>query len=147
LVLLLAACSVIGTVQSGPATWTFDRDADIGPDTTQFAAWVTEINCASGESSAGRILGPDIHLPPESIVVTFTISRLGGVQSCQSNPPTAVTVSLPEPLGDRLLLDGGREPPAEPPICAGTCNSGAVARLGCGRSNRKPRERLAGMSR
>jgi hypothetical protein len=112
LVLMLVACS-------GAATWTHDPDAEIGPDATEFTAWVTERECASGQSSADRIIGPDIQVSSDAIVVTFRVrSLLSGANSCQGNPPTPVTVRLSEPLGDRTILDGGREPPQEPPICA-----------------------------
>jgi hypothetical protein len=114
----LVACTPSETGQYGPATWALDPAADIGPETTEFTAWVTELGCASGRSSADRIGGPDIQASVETVVVTFGVVPLGGAQECQGNPPTAVTVRLPEPLGDRRLLDGGREPPAEPPACA-----------------------------
>jgi hypothetical protein len=104
----------------GLATWTLDPAAEIGPDTTAFTAWVTEVACASGQSSADRIIGPDIDSSSDSIVVTFQVRPLigFGAVTCQANPPTRVTVRLSEPLGHRTLLDGGREPPQEPPICA-----------------------------
>jgi len=117
-VLLLGACSGIPTGEGGPATWAHDPAAEIGPDTTAFTAWVTERYCASGRSSADRIIRPDVQVSTEAIVVTFRVRRLTGAQACPGNPPTPVTVTLPEPLGDRMLLDGGREPPQEPPTCA-----------------------------
>ncbi|MDP9225021.1 MAG: hypothetical protein M3P18_14475 [Actinomycetota bacterium] len=117
LVLALGACSGIPTGESGPATWTHDPAAEIGPDTTEFTAWVTERACAGGQSSADRITGPDTQVSAEAIVVTFGVRPLTGAQDCQGNPPTPVIVRLPEPLGARMLLDGGREPPQEPPIC------------------------------
>jgi hypothetical protein len=73
--------------------------------------------CASGQSSAGRIVGPDIQVSGDEIVVTFGVRAPLGAATCQSNPPTRVAVHLPEALGDRLLLDGGHQPPEEPPIC------------------------------
>ena len=35
----------------------------------------------------------------------------GGDQTCPGNPSTRVTVTLPEPLGDRQLVDGSTTPP------------------------------------
>lgn len=111
LILVLVGCS-------GAATWHHDPGAEVGPDTTEFTAWVTETACASGQPSAGRIVGPDIEVSEDVVVVTFGVrAQLGLSQSCQGNPPTGVTVRLPEPLGDRALLDGGREPPEQPPSC------------------------------
>ena len=118
LMLLLGACSGMPIGEGGPATWAHDPAAEISPDTTAFTAWVTERSCASGQSSAARIIGPDVQVSTEAIEVTFRVRRLTGSQACPGNPPTPVTVTLPEPLGDRMLLDGGREPPQEPPTCA-----------------------------
>lgn len=73
--------------------------------------------CASGQSSADRIVGPDIQVSADEIVVTFGVRGQLGAQACPGNPPTRVAVRLPEALGDRVLLDGGREPPEEPPVC------------------------------
>ena len=111
LVIMLLGCS-------GAATWARDPGADVGPDSTEFIAWVTERACASGQSSADRIVGPEIRVSEDDIAVTFNVRSLLSAGTCQSNPPSRVVVRLPEPLGDRLLLDGGREPPVEPPVCA-----------------------------
>jgi hypothetical protein len=35
-----------------------------------------------------------------------------GDAPCPANPVTAATVTLPGPLGDRVLLDGGTHPPS-----------------------------------
>lgn len=111
LVLVLVGCS-------GAATWAHDPSGEVGPDTTEFTAWVTETACASGQSSADRIIGPDIRVSADEVVVTFGVrARLALAGTCQGNPPTRVIVSLPEALGERALLDGGREPPDEPPAC------------------------------
>lgn len=113
------ASSAVLVPITGPATWTHDPAAEIGPNTIEFTAWVTETDCASGQSSEGRIVGPDIRVSPAAVVVTFRVRKrsLFGAEECPSNPATPVVVHLPEPLGDRPLLDGGREPPAEPPVC------------------------------
>ncbi len=113
------ACSFPEPVVPGEvATWAFAPGQEIGPATTEFVAMVTERECASGQSSAGRIVGPMVDAYDAEVVVTFEVRPLGGAQECPGNPPTAVTVRLGQALGDRQLLDGGREPPAEPPVCA-----------------------------
>lgn len=118
--LFLVACSIVQPLApAGPATWTFAPDQEIGADTTEFTAMVTERACATGRSSEGRIIGPQIdYVDDTSIRVTFSVRPLDGEQGCPSNPPTPVTVHLEEPLGDRMLLDGGRDPQSEPPECA-----------------------------
>jgi hypothetical protein len=117
--IVLAGCTILDpSVPVNPATWTFAPDEQIGVGTTQFTAMVTEQRCASGRSSEGRILGPEVDVHDATVIVTFAVRPLEGDQECPGNPPTAVIVRLEEPLGDRTLLDGGREPPAEPPVCA-----------------------------
>ena len=118
--LTLAACWTVVPpgVEDGPATWAHDPAAEIGPETVEFTAWVTERACASGRSSEGRIVGPSVTIDDDAVVVTFRVRPLLGGQDCQGNPPTPVTVRLSEPLGERRLIDGGREPPGEPPVCA-----------------------------
>ena len=115
----LAGCAwVTPGVDVGAATWTLPDGFAVGAETTTFLALVTERDCASGMSSEGRILGPEVEYGERSVIVTFRVRPLSGAQACPSNPATVVEVHLDEPLGNRTLLDGGREPPSEPPICA-----------------------------
>jgi hypothetical protein len=101
----------------GRASWALPTDEEIGPDTVQFTALVTERACASGRSSEGRIIGPEITYTDEAVIVTFQVRGLSGGQDCQGNPSTATQVTLEEALGDRRLLDGDSDPPREPPRC------------------------------
>jgi hypothetical protein len=118
--LLLAGCAVLAPAdQAGPATWALPEGFTIGVETTEFLALVTERACASGQSSEGRIVGPQIETDDTSVVVTFGVRPLPGDQACPGNPATMVEVELDEPLGHRTLLDGGRQPTREPPVCIG----------------------------
>lgn len=100
----------------GDADWVFDPvQPKPGPDTQTFVALVTERECASGQSSEGRVVGPDIMDAGDRLLVTFAVRPLGGdLQECPGNPPTRVKVDLGEPLGSRILLDGGSLPPRDP---------------------------------
>ena len=115
---VLSGCGLAEPMDVGPATWAFAPGQDIGPDTTEFVAMVTERACASGQSSEDRIAEQQVDVEPGRIVVTFRVRPLEGAQECPGNPPTPVQVDIGQPLGDRVLVDGGREPPAEPPVCA-----------------------------
>lgn len=97
----------------GAAEWAWGGPGDPGPETRTFDALVTEMMCASGRSSEGRIVGPVIVPSAETVLVMFAVRSLGG-GTCPSNPSTRVTVDLGEPLGDRQLLDGGRLPFGDP---------------------------------
>ena len=116
---LLAACDVFAPLMpAGPALWFLPPDAQIGPETTAFPALVMEVNCASGQTSEGRIVGPEISYDADQVVVTFAVRPPpGDAHACPSNPATLVKVTLNEPLGERRLIDGGADPPREPPLC------------------------------
>jgi hypothetical protein len=118
---LLSGCAFGPFASAGPpsggATWALPPDADVGPNTQEFVALVTEIACASGQTSEGRILPPEITYDDTSVTVTFFVRQLVGAQACPGNPATPFTVTLGEPLGARELLDGGVRPPRPPPVC------------------------------
>jgi len=99
----------------GEAEWAWGGPGQPGPDTRTFDALVTERSCASGKSSEGRVVGPEIVRTDEMVLVMFAVRPLpGDFFDCQGNPSTRVPVDLGEPLGDRQLLDGGRLPFADP---------------------------------
>jgi hypothetical protein len=102
------------------AEWRWGGPDIPGPDTRTFDALVTERSCASGQSSEGRVVGPQIVRTDEMVLVVFAVRPLPGLTfTCQGNPSTRVPVDLGEALGDRQLLDGGRLPfgdPLEPPF-------------------------------
>ena len=60
---------------------------------------------------------PTITYTAESVTVTFTIvPPPGDAQDCQGNPAFPVGIELSEPLGARVLLDGGSSPPRDATI-------------------------------
>jgi hypothetical protein len=97
----------------GGATWTLaaDEKARLDPRTEDFDALVTELACASGQSSEDRVSEPRIVVTDAAITITFGVTPLEGPQDCQGNPPSEVRVELPVPLGERELRDGGVYPP------------------------------------
>ena len=70
--------------------------------------------CASGRPAFGRMSPPVVAYVPDSLTLTIGVRTSPGFAACPSNPPTPATVILPEPVGERVLLDGGRHPPAPP---------------------------------
>lgn len=116
---LLTACQLVAPLRpAGPATWSLPSDQEIGPETAVFTALVTEVDCASGQSSEGRVVGPDITYGSHDVIITFAVRPLrGDAQECPGNPATPVEVTLSEPLRDRVLIDGGADPPREPSRC------------------------------
>ena len=116
---LLAACDAFAPLTpAGPALWFLPAEGAIDAETTSFTALVMEVDCASGQSSQDRIVGPEISYDADQVVVTFAVRPPpGDAHACPSNPATLVKVTLNEPLGERRLIDGGADPPREPPLC------------------------------
>lgn len=92
--------------------WWLDPDRPAPtPESTEVSILVVETACASGNSPEGRILAPTILVGAEAIAVAIGIVQRPGGQDCPGNPPHAMQLVLPEPLGDRSLLDASVYPP------------------------------------
>jgi hypothetical protein len=76
------------------------------PTDTVLHLLVRELNCASGQPADDRVQKPRVLDRRRAITITYFVKPLGGFQTCPGNPPTAVTLDLGEPLGERRLLDG-----------------------------------------
>ena len=99
----------------GVASWSLDPAFAVpGPADTQIHVQVWERACASGTPATGRVVGPVISYAADAVTITYGVLPLPEGGTCQSNPPTPVLLELAEPLGDRLLLDGGSFPAAPP---------------------------------
>ena len=61
----------------------------------------------------GRILDPQVFSGQDGIVVTFWVRSPDGVQDCQGNPDIATLIQLPDPIGERKLLDDSEIPPRD----------------------------------
>lgn len=88
--------------------WRLDPSADpLTPETTDVPVLLTERECVSGQEIGDRLLGPEVVLTAEAILVAFAaIPPRGDAFDCQGNPETAYVVELPEPLGDREVRSG-----------------------------------------
>jgi hypothetical protein len=101
------------------ATWKLAPDVPFpNRASTRFTALVSETTCTSGRSADGRVLPPAILASATEVLVIFAVRppspSANGLEACPAPPPTRVEVTLPEPLGNRPLLDGGVSPPADP---------------------------------
>ncbi len=109
-VILLLGIAVGGwwySQRSEEATWAASG-GDFTESTTRFTALVTQSSCNGGKTNAPR--APQIQLQSDRIVVTFTVestdSPFGSGHTCPGNPAVPVDVVLPEPIGNRPLVDG-----------------------------------------
>lgn len=92
-------------------TWRRDPGGPVATRGTHIPLLVQEEDCASGQDARRRVLRPFVHYGRRAITVTYFIRPLSGYQTCQSVPPTDVTLILDEPLGSRRLRDGATVPP------------------------------------
>lgn len=95
------------------AATTFDPNALPEPGDRSIQLLVHEGACASGQSAEGRIRVPVLEVTPEAVRVAIATVRREGGQDCQGNPNTPFTLELPEPLGERRLIDVGVYPERE----------------------------------
>lgn len=92
-------------------------DVELTPETTEVDLRVTETACNSGEDARGRIRVLDLVPTAESVTVLLGVVPRPGDHECPGNPETPFTLVLPEPLGDRVLLDGSSVPARDPTAC------------------------------
>jgi hypothetical protein len=99
----------------GPAAWWLDPNALApNPNATTIPIKVLEQSCASGGADGlDRLDAPSMELTDKAITVKLAIRRLPGAEDCQGNAPFKFELDLPEPLGDRALLDGSSKPPRD----------------------------------
>lgn len=87
-----------------PAIWVLAKPKSVSRASTSLELKVTRLECASGKT--GTILQPVVSVGPGDIVIRADAEPLtGGGGDCQGNDSVTVTVPLPEPVGDRPLID------------------------------------------
>jgi hypothetical protein len=70
----------------------------------------TETACASGRLPAGREVRAIVTgTTDETVSILVLVEPPTGSQDCQGNPSFAVEVELPEPLGDRTVVDASQQ--------------------------------------
>ena len=90
------------------SSWCIDPQAEpSGPAHARLRVLVTEMHCASGRNAEGRIESPDIFYGEDEVRIVAYVTALSGAQTCPGNPPTPAVFILPEPVGDRRLVDAG----------------------------------------
>ncbi len=110
---------VVLSAEFGPATWAFDP-AYSRPvaTTTELHVLVWERDCSSGAPATGRMSAPVVEYGQDSVTIAIGVRPIqlapGMAVSCPLPPGTPASLVLAEPLGHRMLLDGGVLPPAPP---------------------------------
>ncbi|WP_214103050.1 hypothetical protein [Acrocarpospora catenulata] len=92
-----------------PADVQLDPATPPAPDSRRISLLITEHECASGKPADGRIQLAEIQSTPTEIHLTIGVRHLD-TATCPGNPQTPFTVTLDEPLGDRVLIDASLYP-------------------------------------
>jgi len=90
---------------------------ELTPEMTEVDVLVTELACSSGQDADGRIRVDRIIPGDSSVIVVIATAPRGGDHECPDNPETPFLLQLPEPLGDRALLDAYSLPPRDATEC------------------------------
>jgi len=97
------------------SSWRLDPDFEVGPGDSEVHLLVTEQTQATGVPADDRMLAPDLYVGAEELVLRLYVKALEGYTGRTRRYETAVTVKLPEPVGDRTIVDGAiYEPPGAP---------------------------------
>ena len=88
------------------SSWRLDPDFVPGPEVREARVLLTEQTLASGTRVADRLLAPELHAGADRVVLRLYVRPLEGYVGRAARRETAVVVRLPEPLGDRQLVDG-----------------------------------------
>lgn len=99
-----AGCSA-PTGDTATAVWTVAPGQGLDAQTTEIDVLVTRVGCNSGVT--GQVVEPDVDLEGDRVIVSFTV-RPGepAAADCPGNDEVPYSLTLPEPLGDRQLVDG-----------------------------------------
>lgn len=87
--------------------WRVDPDAPLDESATTLSIVVSEVDCASGQELGDRLRGPQVVMTADAVRIAFAAEPPpGDAFTCPSNPEATVIVELPEPLGDRVIIEG-----------------------------------------
>lgn len=76
-------------------------------DSTEIAVILNERPCVGGREIGDRLLPPEIVTTESRVFLAFAAERPpGDAFECPGNPDMPYVVRLPEPLGDRTLMEG-----------------------------------------
>jgi hypothetical protein len=88
--------------------WRLDPEGEpLSASTVEFGVILTERPCVDGREISDRLLGPEIVMTETRVFVAFAAERPeGDAFTCPGNPDMPYVVELPQPIGDRELMEG-----------------------------------------
>lgn len=96
--------------EAEPALWTLAGSPSVGAKDDRVTVAATPAGCHSGHIMP--LEEPQVTLDEDSVAIAITVAPTAAAtanedQGCVSSPPVEVVVTLPEPIGQRDLIDGG----------------------------------------
>ncbi|MFT4110123.1 hypothetical protein [Propionicimonas sp.] len=86
------------------ATWVVAEPQKLAAGSTTVVLAVTRLECSGGKT--GDLLEPSVSMGADEVIIRVDAAPLGaGSRTCPGNDAVEVAVGLPEPLGDRRLVD------------------------------------------
>lgn len=88
-------------------TWRLDPAAPPDAGSTALQVVVQETDCVSGMEIGDRLVGPQVVMTESTLRIAFAATRPNAQGfTCPGNPESPATVELPEPLGEREIVEG-----------------------------------------
>ena len=103
-------------------TWDLASGQELTPATRRVQVDLGPGECNGGRSQNKRMQKPEFREQNGALLLSIWLRPVTpGPHSCDGLAEPPVTIELPEPLGERELMDGGTYPPqpAQPPVVGG----------------------------
>lgn len=97
---------------SRASSWRLDPTQPATPESTELRILLTEQSKATGVLADDRLLTPELYLDDDRVVLRLYVRPLDGYVGGTRRHETPVIVKLPEPLGDRPVVDGALYEPS-----------------------------------
>lgn len=110
--------AVPATVGGAMGVWVLAEPGEVTAASTSIAIVVERLSCSGGIT--GTVLTPAYELTDTAVILRTDLAPLPeGVYTCQGNGGVLITVVLPEPIGNRALVDWAclREPASSTRFC------------------------------
>ena len=92
--------------EGAAAVWQLTDASEISTEADSIEVGVMRMQCSGGVT--GETLAPAVDYEKTRIVVRIDVVPLeGDAYTCPSNDRVPVSVKLAEPIGDRMIVDGG----------------------------------------
>lgn len=88
--------------------WRLDPDGPpLDQDAAEIAVILNERECVGGIEIGDRLVGPQVVMTESQVFLAFAAQPpAGDAFTCEGNPDTPFVVTLPEPIGEREVVEG-----------------------------------------